>query len=230
MALGGARGRQGVLGGRRTGCGKSGFPFTAHAEARCTVVDVSLDIQLVDPINQTAEEDALIPGLCALLLGVCYEFNREPGEVTRYVLVTPFPLLPSRLTTAHRATVHPILTRLGIDTLAGRIIHLRDDDRFKAVGPDSAVATAPSNHVPAHHPHQGTPSAGVLKAEVEEGEIWFDWAFVDFWKSNYCESLCLSDLAMVGAYGNGMYRHDTEGHRRWPQFTVICCRYVLFLT
>ena len=41
--------------------------------------------QLVEPINQTAEEDGMIPGLCALLLGVCYEFNREPGEVTRYV-------------------------------------------------------------------------------------------------------------------------------------------------
>ena len=25
----------------------------------------------------------MIPGLCALLLGVCYEFNREPGEITR---------------------------------------------------------------------------------------------------------------------------------------------------
>lgn len=42
-------------------------------------------IQLVEPINQTAEADAMIPGLCAFLLGVCYEFNREPGEVTRYV-------------------------------------------------------------------------------------------------------------------------------------------------
>ena len=21
-----------------------------------------------------------------------------------------------------------------------------------------------------------------------EGEIWFDWAFVDFWKSNHCKS------------------------------------------
>ena len=28
----------------------------------------------------------MIPGLCAFLLGVCYEFNREPGEITRYEL------------------------------------------------------------------------------------------------------------------------------------------------
>lgn len=24
-------------------------------------------------------------------------------------------------------------------------------------------------------------------AEDEELEVWFDWAFVDFWKNNYCE-------------------------------------------
>ncbi len=39
----------------------------------------------MEPINQTVEEDAMIPGLCAFLLGVIYEFNREPGEVTRCV-------------------------------------------------------------------------------------------------------------------------------------------------
>lgn len=27
-----------------------------------------------------------------------------------------------------------------------------------------------------------------------EAEVWFDWAFVDFWKSNYCE---LFDFATV---------------------------------
>ncbi|KAH9935197.1 p115 like vesicle tethering protein [Epithele typhae] len=121
---------------------------------------------LVEPINQTAEEDHMIPGLCALLLGVCYEFNREPGEVTR-------------------ATIHPILMRLGIDTLAGRIVRLRDDDRFKAVGPDVAVVASPT--APGHKHPSGAPpaSAGVVKADAEEGELWFDWAFVDFWKSNY---------------------------------------------
>jgi hypothetical protein len=31
-------------------------------------------------------EDALIPGLCAFLLGVCYEFDREAGEITRWTL------------------------------------------------------------------------------------------------------------------------------------------------
>lgn len=55
----------------------------------------------------------------------------------------------------------------------GRITHLRDDDRFKAVGPDVLVVASSSQ--------------GVSNSEGEkEAEIWFDWAFVDFWKSNYC--------------------------------------------
>lgn len=76
-----------------------------------------------------------------------------------------------------RTTIYPILNRLGIDTLVGRMSRLREDDRFKAVGPDSVVLPYPSaSHL--------QPS---LKPETEdEGEIWFDWAFVDFWKSNYC--------------------------------------------
>lgn len=56
-------------------------------------------VQLVEPINQTAEVDSLVPGLCAFLLGLCYEFNREPGEITRQVPHT----LASRGRHAHRA-------------------------------------------------------------------------------------------------------------------------------
>ncbi|KAI8978338.1 p115 like vesicle tethering protein [Trametes punicea] len=142
---------------------------------------------LVEPINQTAEEDAVIPGLCAFLLGVCYEFNREPGEVTR-------------------ATIHPILTRLGIDMLAGRIAHLRDDDRFKAIGPDNFVLPYPNGPVAHHQPHQGPSSAGAPKPEVEEGEIWFDWAFVDFWKSNYYtiqRGIAVDPNSLSSAAGHG---------------------------
>ncbi|KAL6305123.1 p115 like vesicle tethering protein [Sparassis latifolia] len=115
---------------------------------------------LVEPINQTTDTDAVIPGLCVFLLGVCYEFNREPGEITR-------------------TTIYPILTRLGVDMLVGRITHLRDDVRFKAVGPD--VLVLPSPNVP----HLRPPPGPTGKPEVGEAEIWFDWAFVDFWKSNY---------------------------------------------
>ncbi|KNZ72368.1 General vesicular transport factor [Termitomyces sp. J132] len=112
---------------------------------------------LVEPINQTSETDTVIPALCAFLLGICYEFDREPGEITR-------------------ETIYPILNRLGVDTLVGRMARLREDERFKAVGPDTVVQPYP----PISHLQ---PS---LKHEREdEGEIWFDWAFVDFWKSNY---------------------------------------------
>ncbi|KAG6856748.1 hypothetical protein H0H87_001092 [Tephrocybe sp. NHM501043] len=112
---------------------------------------------LVEPINQTSEADTVVPALCAFLLGICYEFDREPGEITR-------------------ATIYPILNRLSVDTLVGRMARLREDERFKAVGPDSVVLPYPSASYL-------QPS---LKPETEdEGEIWFDWAFVDFWKSNY---------------------------------------------
>ncbi|KAJ7722055.1 p115 like vesicle tethering protein [Mycena maculata] len=110
---------------------------------------------LVEAINQTSEVDSIVPGLCAFLLGVCYEFNREPGEITR-------------------ATIHPILNRLGVDTLIGRMARMREDDRFKSVGPDMVVLPYPT---PAH--------LLPAKETEREGEIWFDWAFVDFYKSNY---------------------------------------------
>lgn len=34
-----------------------------------------------------ADSDPVIPGLCAFLLGLCYEFNREPGEITRQAFI-----------------------------------------------------------------------------------------------------------------------------------------------
>ncbi|KAK7057792.1 p115 like vesicle tethering protein [Favolaschia claudopus] len=121
---------------------------------------------LVEAINQTSEVDSIVPGLCAFLLGVCYEFNREPGEITR-------------------ATIHPILNRLGVETLIGRMSRLREDERFKNVGPDAVVLPYPGAHSQLQH---GVGVVGMKGSESEkerEGEIWFDWAFVDFWKSNY---------------------------------------------
>ena len=37
--------------------------------------------------------DSVVQGLCAFLLGICYEYNREPGEITRCVLPTPYSYL-----------------------------------------------------------------------------------------------------------------------------------------
>ncbi|EGO26144.1 hypothetical protein SERLADRAFT_447399 [Serpula lacrymans var. lacrymans S7.9] len=111
---------------------------------------------LVEPINQTTDAESLIPGLCAFLLGICYEFNRQPGEITR-------------------ATIHPIINRLGVDMLVGQMNRLREDDRFKAVGPTSIVLP---------YPTAISLRSGTTAPSETEGEIWFDWAFVDFWKSN----------------------------------------------
>jgi len=100
-----------------------------------------------------------VPGLCAFLLGICYEYNREPGEITR-------------------TTIHPIIGRLSVDMLVGQMARFREDERFKAVGPDSIVL-----------PYPGSVPSIKSSLATDECEIWFDWAFVDFWKSNYCKSL-----------------------------------------
>jgi len=49
---------------------------------------------------------------------------------------------------------------------------LREDPRFKAVQPDAFDVED---------------DAELDKEELDEGlELWFDWAFVDFWKNHYC--------------------------------------------
>ena len=122
-----------------------------------------------------ADSDPVIPGLCSFLLGILYEFNREPGEITRYACSDLFRCYRQRSLACFRSTIYPILNRLGVDLLVGRITHLRDDDKFKTVGPDTLVLPYP-NQAAALAPNDAD----------KEAEIWFDWAFVDFWKSNYC--------------------------------------------
>lgn len=76
-----------------------------------------------------------------------------------------------------RSTIYPIISRLSVDTLVGQMARFREDERFKAVGPDSIVLPFTTSALPSA---KGSGSA--------EAEIWLDWAFVDFWKSNYCAS------------------------------------------
>lgn len=69
---------------------------------------------------------------------------------------------------------------------------LREDARFKAVQPDQfdTDSTGPSASGDTSGAVAGTPGGGALSEDVEEEdglEIWFDWAFVDFWKNNYCQ-------------------------------------------
>lgn len=105
---------------------------------------------------------------------------------------------PFSIPNFRRATIYPILSRLGVETLNGRMARLREDERFKAVGPDAVVLPYPTPSLlqPALKPETGG-----------EAEIWFDWAFVDFWKSNYCRSFCLPDPPRVITYWT---RYSTE--------------------
>ncbi|KAH9174436.1 p115 like vesicle tethering protein [Lactarius sanguifluus] len=142
---------------------------------------------LVDQLNQPSEIDVVVPGLCAFLLGVCYEFNREPGEVTR-------------------ATMHPILTRLGADVLVGRMNRVREDERIKAVGPDSWVLPCPTPGPQALDPAFTPMYDG-------ETEIWFDWAFVDFWKANIftvTKLLSGEESVLVGSLRGVIAKQATE--------------------
>ncbi|KAG9088102.1 hypothetical protein FRC07_012663, partial [Ceratobasidium sp. 392] len=116
---------------------------------------------LMEPITQSIGVDVLVQGLSAFLLGVCYEFNREPGEVTR-------------------ATLYPILhSRIGTDVFIARMARVREDDRFKAVGPDSPVV-APGLGLEDEY----TETEGEGEGSAAAGDVWLDWGFVEFWKSN----------------------------------------------
>lgn len=52
---------------------------------------------------------------------------------------------------------------------------VRDDERFRYITPESIVLPLPL-------------AATVGSQSDSGGEIWLDWGFVEFWKSNYCES------------------------------------------
>lgn len=60
---------------------------------------------------------------------------------------------------------------------------LREDPRFRAVQPDDFELTPLLSSQP------------TMEDEDEENmEVWFDWAFVDFWKNHYCEFTCCVPL------------------------------------
>lgn len=109
------------------------------------------------------------------------------------------PLYLQLLTT--RTTLHPILhSRIGPDQFVSRMARLRDDARFKAVQPDAFDT-------------ESAPDAGIAAAEGEEEELdeglelWFDWAFVDFWKNHYCECISIWVQALTCRYHSEVHRH-----------------------
>ncbi|CAG8703134.1 2880_t:CDS:10, partial [Dentiscutata erythropus] len=77
--------------------------------------DTHLQI-LIGPITQSSGVDSRVQGLCAFLLGICYEFNHS---------------LDSPVT---RTTLQPILlNRIGADQFVNRITRLREAPHFKHV-------------------------------------------------------------------------------------------------
>jgi len=56
--------------------------------------------------------------------------------------------------------------------LVGHMTRVREHDWFKSISPESMVINSPSKALP------NSPSP------EQEGEIWLDWSFIDFWKSN----------------------------------------------
>jgi hypothetical protein len=59
--------------------------------------------------------------------------------------------------------------------LTAKIGGVKEDVRFRETEPESFVFRYP------------TPKETNVDAEIDgEAEVWFDWAFLDFWKSNYC--------------------------------------------
>lgn len=92
-------------------------------------------------------------GLCTYLLGICYEYNREPGPITR-------------------ETLHPILqSRVGPDQFVSRILRLREDPRFRNVGPNVLELIDEDD--------------ALAEDLGEENGLWFDFSFVEFLKTNY---------------------------------------------
>jgi hypothetical protein len=75
---------------------------------------------------------------------------------------------------------------------------LREDERVRALSPEDIVLPAPASFTAAPFASATEPSAPAAAtsamlpslsgagAGAEPAEVWFDWAFVDFWKSNYC--------------------------------------------
>ena len=104
---------------------------------------------------------------------------------------------PRDITDFYRATLHPILhSRIGPDQFVSRMARLREDPRFRAVQPD-AFETEGTETAP--QPHDEVD-------EADEGlELWFDWAFVDFWKNHYCELVLWCDMLIS--------RHHSEINR-----------------
>jgi hypothetical protein len=62
---------------------------------------------------------------------------------------------------------------------------VRTDDRFRDLTPENVVTALPVASSPSPVEEK---NASPRRRRVEvDGEVWVDWSFVEFWKTNYCE-------------------------------------------
>ncbi|GAA6000461.1 uncharacterized protein JCM10292_001526 [Rhodotorula paludigena] len=131
---------------------------------------------LIQPITQSSGVDSLIQGLCTFLLGICYEYNREPGPISR-------------------ETLHPILqSRVGPDQFVSRILRLREDPRFRNVGPNVLELIDEDD--------------AIADDLGEEDGLWFDFTFVEFLKTNY---VSVQRAILVDPHASSQMTRSLEG-------------------
>lgn len=182
---------------------------------------------LIQPVAQSSGVDPLIQGLAAFLLGVAYEFDTNPGQVA-VTRATMHPILLSRIgadqfaVRLDRIKDDSRFFEVGPDVLE-RLIRVEEDKeaeelRAKELAEAAAAAAAAAATAAAGPGQQGDAQAAAKKDKEDEeardrdmevsglGHLsrrrrmgfWFDWTFVEFWKSNsgeYCfNALILSRL------------------------------------
>ena len=102
-----------------------------------------------------------------------------PRTRAYYSVRDPLLLIAFALSADHvikSETLHPILqSRVGPDQFVSRILRLREDPRFRSVGPGVLEMNEDED---------------ALEDLGEEDGLWFDFAFVEFLKTNYSTMLC----------------------------------------
>lgn len=104
--------------------------------------------------------------------------------------------------------MHPILhSRVGADQFVNKISRLRENPKFKNVGP-----------------HVLEMDDADMEAQdwLEEG-LWFDWPFVEFARNNYRQSyglaLCMTASLIVAFYIASL---NTESHPAGSRVISLC--------
>ena len=94
--------------------------------------------------------------------------------------------------------------------MTDKIGSAKEDVRFREIEPESFVLGYP------------TPKEASVDAEIDgEAEAWFDWAFLDFWKSNYCNDVTL-DRRFSWLIEVLAFRHCSEGYRCGAKLVYHC--------